>query len=171
MIICGYCYHDNTDEGHDNHCAFKRGSRWDLDGIHAPNSCPLKINENEWEKDSTGRWTFERNSTRVGGEIVFGATVAVTKNEMQMSKHDIMYYKKDKMACDLGVKIMQEKGWSHYEDNGLFVAETRLYVFTPAELMDFMHAKFKKKLQEMAKNEEYLTESQREALMIQSERF
>lgn len=108
---------------------------------------------------------------RVGGEIVFGATVSVTREEAELSKMDIMRYKKDKMACDLGVKIMEEKGWTDYEDHGMFIADVRLYVFTPAELMDFMSAKFKKKLQEMAANEEYLTEHQREALLIQSERF
>lgn len=108
---------------------------------------------------------------RVNGEIVFGATVAVSKEEAELSKMDIMRYKKDKTACDLGVKIMDEKGWTDYEDNGMVMADVRLYVFTPAELMDFMHAKFKKKLQQMAATEEYLTQHQRDALMIQSERF
>lgn len=109
---------------------------------------------------------------RVNGEIVFSAAIAVPKEEVELGRnHDLMRYKKEKMACDLGVKIVNEKGWTDYEDNGMVMTDIRLYVFTPAELMDFMHAKFKKKLQEMAANEDYLTEHQREALMIQSERF
>lgn len=108
---------------------------------------------------------------KTNGEIVFSATVAVPKEDIVLSSGDIMRWKKDKLACDLGVKIADEKGWTEYEDGAMMFADIRLYVFTPAELMDFMHAKFKKKLQEMAANEEYLTPSQREALMIQSERF
>lgn len=109
---------------------------------------------------------------RVNGEIVFAATVAVPKEQIEQAKtHNLMDYKKDRMAQDLGLKIADEKGWLDREDGDMAIAEMRLYVFTPAELMDYCHAKFKAKLQQMAATEEYLSDHQREALMIQSERF
>lgn len=109
---------------------------------------------------------------RVNGEIVFGATVAVPKEQIELAKtHNLLDYKQDAMARDLGLKIMEEKGWLTREEGDLVISDIRLYVFTPAELMDFCHAKFKAKLQQMAATEEYLTDHQREALIIQSERF
>jgi hypothetical protein len=108
---------------------------------------------------------------RVNGEIVFSAVSAVDKERAEESNMDIVRYNKDHIARDLGMKIAEEKGWHDYEEDGLIKSEIRLYVFTPAELRDFCDAKFKAKLLDMAANEEYLTEHQREALRIQSERF
>lgn len=108
---------------------------------------------------------------RVNGEIVFGATVAEPLHIIEEVKHDIMRFRKDKIAQDLGIKIAEEKGWTEFVRDDMQFAELRLYVFTPTELMDFMHAKFKAKLQKMAVEEDYLTDHQREALIIQSERF
>lgn len=59
IVICGYCYHGNTDEEQAQHCPFRRGSHWDLDGIYAPNSCPLRINPDDWIKTNIGRWTIK----------------------------------------------------------------------------------------------------------------
>ena len=114
---------------------------------------------------------MEKLSMKVNSEIVFSATVAVDKEQAEQSNMDIVRYKKDSIARDLGMKIADEKGWIDYEENGSIRADLRLYVFTPAELRDFCDMKFKAKLLEMAANEEYLTEHQREALRIQSERF
>ena len=106
-------------------------------------------------------------------EIKFGATVAVPVEEVELAKtHDYLKWRKDRVAQELGIKIADEKGWrDEHMSSGLIIAEMRLYVFTPNELIDYMNAKFKAKLQHMAATEEYLTEDQREVLMIQSERF
>lgn len=108
---------------------------------------------------------------KVNGEIVFGATAAATKEIIEQSNGDAFKYKKDHIARDLGMKIADEKGWVERGEGDMVVAEIRLYVFTPAELIDFCDAKFKAKLQKMAATEKYLTDDQREVLMIQSERF
>lgn len=105
-------------------------------------------------------------------EIEYGATVAVEKERIDLSNGELMKWKKEKVAADLGRKIAEDKGWQdEHESGGLVMAEMRLYVFTPAELMTYMDAKFKARLQHMAATEGYLTDHQREALMIQSERF
>lgn len=106
-------------------------------------------------------------------EIKFGATIAIPTEHIKQAKtHELLQYKKDSVARDLGMKIADEKGWvDEHESGDLTIAEMRLYVFTPAELMDFMDAKFKAKLRHMAATEEYLTDREREVLMIQSERF
>lgn len=108
---------------------------------------------------------------RVNSEIIFSATVAVDKQAAEQSKMDMLRYKQDSIARDLGMKIADEKGWTDFEENGMIKSEIRLYVFTPAELRDFCDVKFKARLLEMAANEDYLTDHQREALVIQSERF
>lgn len=108
---------------------------------------------------------------RVNGEIVFSAAVAVDKEQAKLLKYKMLDYQKNKMACDLGVKIAEEKGWYDYEDGCLLKSEIRLYVFTPGELKDFVGAKFKAKLQHMAATEEHLTPEQRGLLITQSERF
>lgn len=108
---------------------------------------------------------------KVNGEIVFSATVAVDKERAEQSNMDLLRYQKDSMARDMGMKIADEKGWVDFEEENLIRSEIRLYVFTPAELRDFCDAKFKAKLLDMAANEPYLTDHQREALIIQSERF
>lgn len=109
---------------------------------------------------------------RVNGEIVFGATVAVPKEQIELAKtHNLLEYKQDAMARELGEKIMEEKGWLSRQEGDIVISDVRLYVFTPAELMDYCHAKFKAKLQKMAAEESWLSDHQREALMIQSERF
>lgn len=108
---------------------------------------------------------------KVNGEIVFGATVAVDKEQAEQSKMKMLEYKKDSVARELGMKIADEKGWVDFEEENIIRSEIRLYVFTPAELRDFCDAKFKAKLLDMAANEPYLSDHQREALIIQSERF
>lgn len=104
-------------------------------------------------------------------EIVYGATVAVPKEEINLAKGDVLQWKKDRMSQELGMKISDEKGWYDHDDGKIVMSDIRLYVFTPAELMTYLDARFKKRLREMAANEEYLTDEQREALIIQSERF
>lgn len=105
-------------------------------------------------------------------EIAFGAGVCVTKQLVDEAKtHDFVDYKKEGAARDLGMKIAEEKGWDVREDGDLIFMDMRLYVFTPMELKDYMDAKFKAKLRHMAATEEYLSPAQREALIIQSERF
>lgn len=104
-------------------------------------------------------------------EVVFGATVAESKDNIDLSKGDLLQWRKDRTAQDLGMKISEEKGWYDHDEGDMVISNIRLYVFTPVELGLFMDAKFKKRLREMAINEEYLTDEQREALMIQSERF
>ncbi len=108
---------------------------------------------------------------KVNGEIVFSASAAATKEIIKMSEGKAFDYQKEKIARDLGMKIAEEKGWVERQEDDITIAEIRLYVFTPAELMDFCDAKFKKKLQKMAAEEPYLTPREREVLMIQSERF
>jgi hypothetical protein len=62
LIICGYCYRGNTVEEHGQYCPFKKGSRWDVEHLYAPNSCRLKIETNDWIKNSAGRWTIKEYS-------------------------------------------------------------------------------------------------------------
>lgn len=105
-------------------------------------------------------------------EVKFGATIATDKEQIKLAKtHDFLQYQKDKMAADLGRKIAEEKGWYDHPMGDMVVSDIRLYVFTPNELTDYMDAVFKSKLRHMAATEEYLTDEQRMALMIQSERF
>jgi DNA-binding NarL/FixJ family response regulator len=108
----------------------------------------------------------------VNGEIVFSTTVAVTKMLADQHKSDdYIDYRKERAAMDLGAKIAEEKGWNVTILDDIITMDIRLYVFTPTELKDYMDAKFKAKLREMAANEKYLTDREREVLMIQSERF
>lgn len=105
-------------------------------------------------------------------EVMFSATVAVPNEEIARAKtHDLMGYKKDSVARDLGIKIAHEKHWHEQDEDHMKIATMRLYVFTPVELRIYMEAEFKDKLQRMAFTEQYLSPEQREALMIQSERF
>jgi hypothetical protein len=87
---------------------------------------------------------------KVNGEIIFSATVAVDKERAdQAILKEMLKYKKERIAQDLGMKIAEEKGWEDYEEDGLLKADIRLYVFTPRELKDFIDLKFQKKLMEM----------------------
>lgn len=79
--------------------------------------------------------------SRVNGEIVFSARIAVDKEQAEHSKVEMLKYQKEKMACELGTKIAKEKGWDEREEGGNIIAEINLYVFTPQELKDFVDLK------------------------------
>lgn len=104
-------------------------------------------------------------------EIMFGAAVAEAKEQVDLTHGDMLDWKKGSVARDLGMRIADEKGWNDREEHGMYISDIRLYVFTPNELADYMEAKFKARLRKMAATETYLTDEQRNALMIQSERF
>ena len=106
-------------------------------------------------------------------DIRYGATVAFSKEELEHSNFEIIPYKLERQAADLGVFILNKKGWIQEEHPDMEITEYRrnLYVFTPNELRDYMDAKFKERLQNMAAKENWLNEDQRHALMVQSERF
>lgn len=105
-------------------------------------------------------------------DITFGATVAVTSEELKTARvPSLLDYKQERMAQDLGMKIAEEKGWSVRHEDDLVLSELKLYVFTNNELKDYMDAKFKAKLQYMAATEDHLTSKERQLLMDQSERF
>lgn len=104
-------------------------------------------------------------------EIKFGATSFCTKEEVEHYRGEIKIWRRYRIAEELGRKIAEAKGWTEREDSMGNISSINLYVFTASELKDFMDAKFKAKLRHMAQSEEYLTDHQREALIIQSERF
>lgn len=83
-------------------------------------------------------------------EIEFGCTASVTKEEIKTHKADILAYRREKQAADLGVLIAKEKGWQMKRQGDIAISTLILYVFTPNELRDFIDAKLKKKLIELS---------------------
>jgi hypothetical protein len=79
-------------------------------------------------------------------EIKFGVSFAVTTQDIALAKFDVLARQKEKFARDLGVKIMQAKGWKMRPGGELAICEQTLYVFTPNELRDYVDAKLKQKL-------------------------
>lgn len=73
-------------------------------------------------------------------EILFGASVAESKENIDFSKGDLLEWKEDKMARELGMKICQEKGWFRHEEDEIVISNIRLYVFTPEELRKYVKA-------------------------------
>ena len=104
-------------------------------------------------------------------KIEFHAVVAIDREEMKRSKVNIINYKQEAQASDLGRLIAKTKGWISHAEGSMFVSKLDLYVFTRNELQDYIDAVFKAKLQHMADTEKHLSDEQREALRNQSERF
>jgi hypothetical protein len=104
-------------------------------------------------------------------KIEFHAVVAIDRDEIKMSKGDVIAWRQDAKASDLGRLIAKTKGWRTAPEGPMHNSYLDLYVFTWGEHRDYMDAAFKAKLQHMAATEKYLSDEQREALMIQSERF
>lgn len=103
----------------------------------------------------------------------FGATVSISDDEVAEKAEGYTEYKLSVQASELGLLIAEKKGWksSWVPSMGFTEYNLRLRVFTPNELKDYMDAKFKAKLQHMASSEGFLTDDQRQALLILSERF
>jgi hypothetical protein len=83
-------------------------------------------------------------------KIEFHATVAVDRGEIAQSKGDVLMWRKDKQAMDLGKLIADTKGWKMNPAANLVICHLDLYVFTKIELWDFIDYRIKQKLIEMA---------------------
>jgi hypothetical protein len=104
-------------------------------------------------------------------EIKFGASVAVSKENIILSKGDLLERQEDRLAHELGVKICREKGWYHHDQDDMVLSDISLYVFTPNELSLYLDAKLKAQLRRTTETETHLTDDQRKLLMLQSERI
>lgn len=103
----------------------------------------------------------------------FSCTFAIPLEEIKYHKDDIIEWKKDRAALDLGRKISEVKDcWRMRYDwmPDMLVGEMQINIFTNNELSDFVEAKFKARLRKMS-TDDHWTPEQREALLIASERF
>jgi hypothetical protein len=68
--------------------------------------------------------------------IIFGASVATGFEEAKLHKANVLKLNQERMARELGMKIMDKKGWNLRPDTILkaAVSEVELYVFTGPEL-------------------------------------
>lgn len=75
-------------------------------------------------------------------EIRFGTSVGVSKEDLALYNHeDYLKYKLDHAAMDLGVLILNEKGWELDEGENIHHYRRNLYVFTAEELRDYVKSK------------------------------
>lgn len=103
-------------------------------------------------------------------DIKFGATSTVTKTQIAESKFDILGRQRERAAEDLGREIAKVKGWQMCPEGDLAISELRLYVFAPNELRDFLDAKLKKRMLELAQ-EDYVDDKTRQVVKMMSERI
>lgn len=83
-------------------------------------------------------------------EIQFGATFAVNKWDVKQSKSDVIAWHKDRAGHALGREIIKAKGFKMYPEDDLLRGEITIYAFAVNELRDYIDAKIKQSLLEMA---------------------
>jgi len=91
----------------------------------------------------------------VNSNIIFSATIELTNQIIDESMNgNYIEHKKKDMAHQLGLQIVEEKGWEVEVVEDRTLLELRLYVFTPQELKDFIDIKFQNKLEKMGITDE-----------------
>lgn len=112
----------------------------------------------------------EMSMSDITTEIQYGATVAIASHEVKLSKMDIIRDKKERVGAEMGVKIANAKQWGMRPEGDLAILSLSIYVFSPNELTDYMNAKFKERLIEMAEDD-WVDAKSRLVVRAMAERF